>query len=421
MTPLPIPFMSTFVCVILVCVSMCRGHFLCLRADQVANVVANVNGIYFAQMKLAVFVSDLVIKTSAGGTNGADIWNYQCTSDSYSLSDAMNNFKTWRKATYPNTGATMQHLSNCWSSGSVGLASLECLCLDACVGTNSHTSAFWLTVAHEMGHNFNAPHVWDLDSNGNYAQDFVAQGVRGGVSFFFSCARFCFVVRRVAILSVFRPRHGTLRVRERKGSVLLNAVVGGWCLCLGIMDYANENEIDGVYQGYQFHPLHQNLICAHVNKAMTSTQTVYSGYSRISTSNCFASYTAVCGDGIISGSEACDGVEGNTAFCVNCQEVAVCGDGYVALSQGETCDTGGGDEGFCVGCVLQSGAECDPTTTCCTVGGYLAPTGTAVSHFLSLFPEPHRRKAPPRPSPPPRAHTRLACTWTCLDPATAPA
>ncbi|WP_052375862.1 DVUA0089 family protein [Chondromyces apiculatus] len=70
--------------------------------------------------------------------------------------------------------------------------------------------------------------------------------------------------------------------------------------------------------------------------------------------------TARCGDGVVEGSEECDGGASCTATC---DRVAVCGDGYVDAP--ETCDDGNvdNDDGCSSVCAFETTPEIEPNNT----------------------------------------------------------
>lgn len=286
--------------------------------NEVASAIALSNNVYYYQVDTILTVSTMVIKTAV---EAGTIWN---ESGCYTVDSTLTYFQNWRAANYANTGATWALVSTCWTTGTVGLATVGCLCLNKCASVNGYHSGWWLTIAHEIGHNFAANHAFQE-----------GQGTTGG-----------------------------------------------------IMDYG-----DGLYQGiYQFHTTYnKNEVCTHLNAAVSSTQTVYSGYSRVSPlSSCFVSYTNFCGDGYLSGSEQCDlglGAGVNNACCVNCAFVsgAVCGGGDCCTS---TCQFAASDTqcssgtGYCISGACTIPAVCDyygapfcgmePTNACsikCFYGG----------------------------------------------------
>lgn len=115
---------------------------------------------------------------------------------------------------------------------------------------------------------------------------------------------------------------------------------------------------------------------------------------------CPATCGATCGDGVVSGDEACDpGAAGATSTCdADCTQVT-CGDGVINLAAGEQCDDGvnnSNDPGRCrpITCkkaacgdgVTDANEECDdgtdngltassPCSLACTVQGFTARSG----------------------------------------------
>jgi len=88
---------------------------------------------------------------------------------------------------------------------------------------------------------------------------------------------------------------------------------------------------------------------------------------------CAATSCFFCGDGVVTGTEACDSSGVDTAVCdgADCT-LPVCGDGYTNAAAGEACDTSGVDTAVCDGgdCSLPvcgdiyvnaaAGEVCDP-------------------------------------------------------------
>jgi cysteine-rich repeat protein len=80
-------------------------------------------------------------------------------------------------------------------------------------------------------------------------------------------------------------------------------------------------------------------------------------------------FAAVCGDGVVAGSEQCEG----TACSATCQRIATCGDGFVDGS--ETCDdrnTSAGD-GCSAACAFESLTENEPNGTSAQAGAPRTP------------------------------------------------
>jgi cysteine-rich repeat protein len=109
--------------------------------------------------------------------------------------------------------------------------------------------------------------------------------------------------------------------------------------------------------------------------------TVIPGYTMLVTFN------ALCGDGVVSGSEECDGGAGCTATC---DRVAVCGDGFVDAP--ESCDDGNttAGDGCSATCAFETTAETEPNDTSATANGPFSPyalitaaitPGTDVDYF----------------------------------------
>ena len=92
--------------------------------------------------------------------------------------------------------------------------------------------------------------------------------------------------------------------------------------------------------------------------------TVIPGYTMLVTFN------ALCGDGVVSGAEECDGGAGCTATC---DRVPVCGDGFVDAP--EQCDDGNttAGDGCSATCAFETTAETEPNDTSATASGPFTP------------------------------------------------
>jgi len=97
----------------------------------------------------------------------------------------------------------------------------------------------------------------------------------------------------------------------------------------------------------------------------------YLGQSVIPGYTLLATRTAVCGNGVVEGAEACDSGAGCTATC---DRVPVCGDGFVDAP--EQCDDGGVVEGdgCSATCQLELISEVESNDTAATANGPVTPT-----------------------------------------------
>jgi cysteine-rich repeat protein len=79
-----------------------------------------------------------------------------------------------------------------------------------------------------------------------------------------------------------------------------------------------------------------------------------------------ATYGALCGNGVVEGSEECDGGPGCSATC---DRTPVCGDGFIDAP--ETCDDGNtkGGDGCSATCQLELLSESEPNDTAATANG----------------------------------------------------
>ena len=103
-------------------------------------------------------------------------------------------------------------------------------------------------------------------------------------------------------------------------------------------------------------------------------------------------YNAVCGDGVVEGSEECDGGSGCTA---SCKLVTACGDGIVTPN--EQCDDGNntGGDGCTAACLFEVKPESEPNDVCVQSDGPFSPdflaggviTAGEVDYFAIVVPE----------------------------------
>ncbi|KJE93914.1 thrombospondin [Capsaspora owczarzaki ATCC 30864] len=132
---------------------------------SVVEIMSSTNMLYKAQLNVVIRTSTLDIRT----TTNSDTWNQiPSTPGSQScgltINQALTSFQTWRQAKPATETNGLYHLlTYCYPSpGTVGLATVGCLCNRRYGGVSSTSSQTWITVAHEMGHNFNAQHTFDV-------------------------------------------------------------------------------------------------------------------------------------------------------------------------------------------------------------------------------------------------------------------
>lgn len=143
--------------------------------NQMQELLSVANNVYVYQLGTRLKMSDSQLTT----TNGSPAsWSMTPVSTGGkcggSISTQLDALRSWVSSASKATNVGMWHLmTNCWPPpGTVGLAYVGVLCDPSGYSTGVSTFSYntWLTVAHEMGHNFGAPHSFD---NG--------QGTTGGI------------------------------------------------------------------------------------------------------------------------------------------------------------------------------------------------------------------------------------------------
>lgn len=282
-----------------------------LAEAAITQIIASSNVIYTEQVMVALEASEVYIKaTSEQGSY--ESWNQK--DSCFGISDKLKVFAEWRAKVKPEQFGLWHLLSDCYNSGTVGLASIAVLCMSeltsggqvssSSTGVSGKTRETWQTVAHELGHNFNMQHSFDYDSNGN------------------------------------KIHYG------------------------GIMDYG-----DGFYDGQiQFNtPLRKTETCEEVNAALNDKKANnrYSNVKFVEVAQCIGTYDPFCGNGVAEApSEVCDdGADnGNSQSCCSssctlkssaqCGEVSEC---CVSCMWEPTSTTCNGGVGYCLNGVCTDG------------------------------------------------------------------
>lgn len=91
-----------------------------------------------------------------------------------------------------------------------------------------------------------------------------------------------------------------------------------------------------------------NHMCVHIDSSIRKTNgAMYSGFSRLDTDKCWATYQPVCGDGIVDDEEACDSGSFASACCTST-------------------------------CQLTTGSECASSNDCCVSCKYAPSIKTCI-------------------------------------------
>jgi hypothetical protein len=155
----------------------------------IAAVFANINLVYQANFNVFLEVQDVIIQTTTGGPT----WNNKPATPgghcSIGIEGDLNAISSWRQSNYPKKNALWHLMTNCFPpAGTIGLAWIAVLCNTARgTAVTSYSQNFWVTVAHEIGHNFGGNHAFQL-----------GQGRTGGPSSSSICSPRCFCVARYA-------------------------------------------------------------------------------------------------------------------------------------------------------------------------------------------------------------------------------
>jgi len=130
---------------------------------RIASMLATANIVYTQQLNIFLALNDVVIQTSLGGP----AWNHApasvgATCSGTDINTMLTQFSQWKYQNYPTRNTLWHLLTACFPPpGTVGLAWIGVLCNQYyATGVSSHNSFGWLTVAHEIGHNFGAQHTF---------------------------------------------------------------------------------------------------------------------------------------------------------------------------------------------------------------------------------------------------------------------
>lgn len=145
--------------------------------QNVIDVVNTASDLYQATFNITLGLRNLTISPAECPATAADAtkWNVGC-SDSYTITNRLNDFSTWRGNLAGDTNAYWSLFTTCNTGAEVGLAWLGQLCnhggtsqqdnsgsTQTVTGANviARTSSEWQVFAHESGHTFGAVHDCD--------------------------------------------------------------------------------------------------------------------------------------------------------------------------------------------------------------------------------------------------------------------
>lgn len=130
---------------------------------KIYQIVSDSNALYGGQLNMYWKVKQVDIRQT---TSGIDAWNQVRPASGNcvrSTSQTLDSFRAWKASQHPDDAGVWHLMTDCYRPpGVVGVAYVGVLCSKAYgAGLSSdHGSTTWKTVAHEIGHNFNAGHTF---------------------------------------------------------------------------------------------------------------------------------------------------------------------------------------------------------------------------------------------------------------------
>ena len=227
-------------------------------------------------------MNDVLILTTVGGANTP--WNVSPASGcTRTIDTGLNQFSTWRSTVHPKRNGLWHYTTNCYKTGTVGLAWIGTLCnTNYGTGLSSYTSVYWVIMAHEIGHNFGGNHDFEL-----------GQGTTGGIMDYGN-GQYPLNSGIYQFHPTVSPHatHKGARWPLQSTSSHVAAMFKFVRVCMRVCVRCQYNQAE---------------MCAQMTSGFKIT-----GFDPY----CSAVYTATCGNGVVESGEDCDDT---SACCVACK------------------------------------------------------------------------------------------------------